>query len=73
MKRTYHLVNDLPDVNAVKQRATVFSLLWVPDALDISDENVTKTGILDERQVTVLDFYRGRPATATPPGDLGGN
>ena len=65
--------SDFPDRHPVKQRATVWSALWIPVEHDFDVPNVTRSAILNERQVTVLDFYRGRPAAATPPGALGGN
>ena len=73
MKRTYYLVIDQPDTHAVKQRATVWSATWIPVEPGFDDPNVTQSAILNERQVTVLDFYRGRPDTPTPPRASGGN
>ena len=72
MTRAYTTPVDLPDVHAVKQRAVVWSALWMPVEHDFDDANVTQSAILNERQVTVIDFYRGRPATPTPPRALGG-
>jgi hypothetical protein len=75
VKSKYQYVTpvDLPDKHAVKQRATVWSALWMPVEPGLDDPNVTQSAILNERQVTVIDFYRGRPATPTPPRALGGN
>ena len=65
--------HDIPNTRPLPQRSTAWSATWIPVEPGFDDPNVTQSAILNERQVTVLDFYRGRPDTPTPPRALGGN
>jgi len=64
---------ELPDKRPVPQRAVVWSALWMTIDHEYDAPNVTRSAILTEESVTVIDFYRGRPApkNATQPRALG--
>lgn len=58
---------EIPDKRPVPQRAVVWSALWMTVDPEYDAPNVTRAAILTEEQVTVFDFYRGRPAPKPTP------